>query len=258
MDIKPPYGLVYGPHESIRLGLSLGIDLTPMTCNFDCVYCERGRTLIKIRDPSEFRNRVCEEKFVKELSRGLSRVGKRKLDSITFSGTGEPTLEPRIKRFIEVTKGESSIPVRVITNSSLLARSEIRRGLSDTDEIIVKMNTASNSIFWSMHRPADRGLSADKIVEGVRELVDEGRTEVTVEVLLVSSSPGGPITNDSKKEVDRIAGILERIRPAKVQIHTVRRKPSHPLVGPVSREFLQWSIGEFRGRLGRENVQVFT
>ncbi len=36
---------VYGPVPSRRLGRSLGIDPLPLkTCNFQCIYCQLGRT----------------------------------------------------------------------------------------------------------------------------------------------------------------------------------------------------------------------
>jgi wyosine [tRNA(Phe)-imidazoG37] synthetase (radical SAM superfamily) len=36
---------VFGPVRSRRLGRSLGIDPVPLkTCNFNCVYCQLGRT----------------------------------------------------------------------------------------------------------------------------------------------------------------------------------------------------------------------
>ncbi len=257
MELRSPYGIVYGPHESMRLGLSLGVDLTPMTCTFDCVYCERGRTLVKIKDPSEFSSKVSEEDFLEALHGGLMRTGRRDLKSITFSGTGEPTLEHRLGEFIQTAKRESSLPVKVITNSSLLTQAEVRTRLLKADEVIAKMNAASNNVFWSMHEPADQDLTSRKIVEGISRLIDEKGTGVTVEVLFITSYPSGLNTNDTKEEARKIAKTLGEIQPGKVQIHTVRRSPARPMVKPVSRDFLLWAVREFRKELGGERVQVF-
>lgn len=49
-------GYIYGPVPSRRLGRSLGIDPVPIkTCNWNCVYCQLGRTrrLIRERPPGE-------------------------------------------------------------------------------------------------------------------------------------------------------------------------------------------------------------
>jgi wyosine [tRNA(Phe)-imidazoG37] synthetase (radical SAM superfamily) len=257
IEMKSPYGLVYGPHKSIRLGLSLGIDLTPMTCTFDCVYCERGRTLLKIQNPSQVHSKVCKKEFIEELRRNLVKQDQQKFKSIVFSGTGEPTLDTRLDEFIRYVKKESSIPVKVFTNSSLLTRSEIRRRLSEADQVIAKMNTASNSVFWSMHRPADRRLSPEKIAEGISRLVEEGRTEVVVEVLLITSYPGGLLTNDTREEIRRISKTLKEVQPSKVHIHTIRRPPAHPLVRPVSKDLLLRSMNKLKKDLGKEKVQVF-
>ena len=88
--MESPYGLVYGPHESLRLGLSLGIDLAPMTCTFDCVYCERGRTILKIQNPSQFHSMVCKEEFIREL--GVDVLGQAGYTVFTASN-GEQALK---------------------------------------------------------------------------------------------------------------------------------------------------------------------
>ncbi|MBL7118441.1 radical SAM protein [Candidatus Bathyarchaeota archaeon] len=229
-----------------------------MTCTFNCVYCERGRTFVKIKNPSEFRSEVCRERLIEELRKAMVRVGRRRLRSITFSGTGEPTLEPRLGEFIQTVRRESSIPVKVITNSSLLTRPEVRKRVSEADEVISKMNTVSDGIFWSMHEPADQHLSVERIVEGVGKLLDEEKTKVIIEVLFASGIPGGPMTNNTKEEGRRIARTLRQLGARKVQIHTVRRSPAHPMVRPASKEFLLWALREFRRELGGERVQLFT
>jgi wyosine [tRNA(Phe)-imidazoG37] synthetase (radical SAM superfamily) len=46
---------VYGPVPSRRLGKSLGIDPIPLkTCNWNCVYCQLGRTMPLRNDRREF------------------------------------------------------------------------------------------------------------------------------------------------------------------------------------------------------------
>jgi len=251
-----PYGLIYGPHRSIRFGLSLGVDITPLACTFDCVYCERGRTVLKVKDPSQFQNKVSEEIFREKLRWRLENLGERRPNSITFSGSGEPTLNPLLGDFIHIAKEESSIPVRVITNSSLLLESEIRSRLDEADEVTAKMNTVTNTVFWSMHNPVDQQLSPRKILEGIERLIEEDSTGVDIEILLISSIAGGLITNDSKEEIRRLAEGLRDLQPNSAHIHTIRRPPSNPSVRPVSREFLLWALGEMRDKLGEDRVKA--
>jgi len=78
----------YGPVPSRRLGFSLGVDLTPRkTCSFDCIYCQLGKSTKKKVKRAFFLNF---SKFKKELRSILKN--KPKIDYITLSGSGEPTL----------------------------------------------------------------------------------------------------------------------------------------------------------------------
>ena len=92
---------VFGPIHSRRLGISLGINLMPndgKICSFDCVYCEagynaqgQGTTGVPTRNDVHYR-----------LNAKLSAMhaAGEKLDVITFSGNGEPTLHPNFKEIV--------------------------------------------------------------------------------------------------------------------------------------------------------------
>ena len=95
---------VFGPIHSRRLGSSLGINLLPQRgkfCNFDCVYCECGWNKDGRDDkvlPTAAQVRAAlEEKLCACMLEGTP------IDSITFSGDGEPTLNPEFPRIIDDT-----------------------------------------------------------------------------------------------------------------------------------------------------------
>jgi wyosine [tRNA(Phe)-imidazoG37] synthetase (radical SAM superfamily) len=120
---------IFGPVPSRRLGLSLGIDVIPRkTCTFDCVYCECGATTDKTCERREF---CAVRDVLDDLEAHLSRM-KEKPDVITLSGSGEPTLYLPMGELIDEMKRLASLPVAVITNSSLLWNSEVRDELGPT------------------------------------------------------------------------------------------------------------------------------
>ena len=96
--------IVFGPVSSRRLGSSLGVNLLPPDgkfCNFDCIYCECGWNKDglkggKMPDAAAVRAAMG-EKFPVLASSGV------KVDSITFSGNGEPTLNPDFPEIIDIT-----------------------------------------------------------------------------------------------------------------------------------------------------------
>ncbi len=115
---------VFGPIHSRRLGNSLGINLLPRNgklCNFDCIYCEcgwnadgRGDREIPSRDDVEAALR---KKLTECSESGIP------IDSITFSGDGEPTLNPEFPEIVDTTISlrDSLYPsavVSVLTNAT--------------------------------------------------------------------------------------------------------------------------------------------
>ena len=95
---------VFGPIHSRRLGRSLGINLLPTRgkiCNFDCIYCECGWNRDGRNDsvlPTAQKVRTDLENKLMELM-----LAGTPIDSITFSGDGEPTLNPEFPQIIADT-----------------------------------------------------------------------------------------------------------------------------------------------------------
>ena len=82
------YAYLFGPVPSRRLGLSLGIDLTPgKACSLDCLYCQVGKTRVHTLQPDKY---VPTQAVCAELDHWLAAGGQA--DHITLAGSGEPTL----------------------------------------------------------------------------------------------------------------------------------------------------------------------
>ena len=105
---------VFGPVPSRRLGQSLGIDTIPLkTCNWNCVYCQLGRSRPLTNARREY---YPPEDILAEVGAALAAHGPGEIDWITFVGSGEPTLHAGIGRLIRQVKALSDLPVAVITN----------------------------------------------------------------------------------------------------------------------------------------------
>ena len=93
---------IFGPIHSRRLGVSLGINLSPADgkiCSFDCLYCEAGFNAQGPGKaglpPREEVRRLLEQKLVQMRQDGITP------DVLTFSGNGEPTLHPDFSGIID-------------------------------------------------------------------------------------------------------------------------------------------------------------
>ena len=96
--------IVFGPIRSRRLGSSLGVNVLPTKgklCNFDCIYCECGWNKDGVSDkrfPRLVEVEAALEKRLAELAQDGIPV-----DSITFSGNGEPTINPDFAVIVDAT-----------------------------------------------------------------------------------------------------------------------------------------------------------
>jgi wyosine [tRNA(Phe)-imidazoG37] synthetase (radical SAM superfamily) len=211
---------VFGPVFSRRLGFSLGVDLVPYkVCSMDCLYCEVGKTSRKTLSRLEY---VPFDSVKSELEEFLSTLPD--VDFVTFSGYGEPTLYLRLGELVDFLKGSYPYRLALLTNSSLLYRDDVLEDVKKIDVVLPSLDAATQSIFEKINRPV-KGLSVEKIVEGIERLIKETPCEVWVETLFVKN------INDSLEEVERIGEIIHRLKPHKWQLNTVVRPPAYDVKG---------------------------
>ncbi|TWI68152.1 wyosine [tRNA(Phe)-imidazoG37] synthetase (radical SAM superfamily) [Desulfobotulus alkaliphilus] len=204
---------VFGPVASRRLGLSLGVDLLPSkTCTLDCIYCESGPTTRKTLLRKEW---VPTEAVIAELAQILDESPE--LDSVTFSGSGEPTLHTGIGRIIDTIHGRwPGYPVTVLTNGTLFWQEEVRNDLIHADRIIANYDAASPEVFETLNRPYP-GLFPDRMLEGLVAFREIFTGELWLEIFVI------PGINDRDREIDAIAAASAKIRPDRVQLNTLDR-----------------------------------
>ncbi len=227
---------VFGPVPSRRLGRSLGIDPVPLkTCNFNCVYCQLGRT-----SPFEKRRRAFfnVSDMVAEIASTLGRQGPDSIDWITFVGSGETTLFSRLGSLIRYVKFLSRLPVAVITNGSLLHVPDVRHELCAADAVLPSLDAGSEGLFKKINRP-HRDFSFDRHVAGLIEFRGEFKGHLWVEVMLL----GG--VNDSPSDLRDISKILERVGPDEIHISTPTRPPAEPWVELPSPESMERAAAIF-------------
>ena len=219
---------IYGPVPSRRLGLSLGVDLVPFkTCNFDCIYCQLGRT---DRKTIERRRYIPAEDILENLFEALKHVPKP--DFITLAGSGEPTLNSDIGFIIRRIKEQTDCPVAVLTNASLLGSQEVREELLAADVILPSLDAADDATFRTINRP-HAALKVEDIIQGMNNFRKKFRGAIWLEIFLVE----GINTADSPMQNLKLA--IDKIRPDKIQLNTAVRPPAESFVKPVGDTTMQ-------------------
>jgi wyosine [tRNA(Phe)-imidazoG37] synthetase (radical SAM superfamily) len=228
---------VYGPVPSRRLGRSLGIDLIPYkTCSYDCVYCQLGRTTSKTIERKEY---WPVDGILSELERCLD--SRPPPDYVTLSGSGEPTLYSKLAALIDGIRSLTDRPVAVLTNGSLLWDRDVQESLLGADLVIPSLDAGDEAAFQRVNRPHP-GISFERMVRGIQEFRRLFGKPMWLEVLLLRGLTA------TIPEVEKIAHLVERIGPHRVQLNTATRPPSEDFAIPASLEELKQAARVFGDR----------
>ena len=212
---------VFGPIRSRRLGNSLGINLLPVNgkvCNFDCVYCEcgwnrDGRDDTLLPSPEDV-HMVLEEKL-KVLCKEETVI-----DSITFSGDGEPTLNPGFPEIIDDVLSLRDIycpaaTVSVLSNATRVHIPGIFAALCKVDNPIMKIDAPTNELAALINNPAP-GYDVAKVVEALKKF----NGNFILQTMFLRS----PVFDSSAPEV--LGGwmdIVRLLRPRQIMVYTIDR-----------------------------------
>ncbi|MBN1249978.1 MAG: hypothetical protein JXC32_20105 [Anaerolineae bacterium] len=219
-------GIVYGPIRSRRLGLSLGINLLPAdlkVCSFDCIYCHCGPTDLKVTSVPADSDAAEAFPSVHAVVRAVEKalLDYPDLDSLTFSGNGEPTLHPyfsqvafavhRLRDTLFARREGAKRPrISLFSNASRLSEPEVRGALRYIDMPILKLDAGEPALFEQINRPAE-GITLEGICLALREVPD-----LVVQSVFVD----GDISNVTDTAFSYWLERLTEIRPAAVQIYS--------------------------------------
>lgn len=232
---------VFGPVPSRRLGRSLGIDPVPLkTCNWNCVYCQLGRTAPLIADRGDYAPAAL---IVEEVNQVLEARRSGDVDWVTFVGSGEPTLHEGLGWMIRQVKAMTRIPVAVITNGSLLDRPDVREELSAADAVLPSLDAGSASLYHTVNRPHP-AFTFERLIDGLVDFRRSYAKKLWIEVMLVNN------LNDGESALSDLAAVLSRIEPDEVHISLPLRPPAEAWVEPAGEDGLA-RAKEILGSVGR-------
>ena len=223
------YKYLFGPVPSRRLGMSLGVDLVPKkVCSLNCVYCEVGETTHLTTDRKEY---VKYDKIVTELKQFMSN--KPNIDYITFSGSGEPTLNSRIGEVLTFVKQNyADVKTAILTSGALLSNSELRSELLEADVILPSLDAGNQLVFKKINRPNPK-LNMDTYIQGLIDLRKEYKGKIWLEVFLLKGY------NDSTEELKLLKKAILKIKPDIVQLNTLDRPGTIEGLVALTKEELQ-------------------
>jgi wyosine [tRNA(Phe)-imidazoG37] synthetase (radical SAM superfamily) len=162
----------------------------------------------------------------------------QRIDTITFSGSGEPTLNKTLGKLITEIKKMTSIPVAVLTNSTCFADKNVRDALMDADLVIPSLDAAAQEVFLKTNRPC-LSVKVKEIIQGLKRFRQEFKGSIWLEIMLVKG------VNDSPSHIQKLKDEVSRIKPDKIQLNTVIRPPAEKFAQPLSLEEMKKIRKEF-------------
>lgn len=214
--------LVFGPIYSRRLGSSLGINILPKRgklCNFDCIYCECGWNKDGEKDrllPSAADLKVYLERKLQECARNSIKI-----DSITFSGDGEPTLNNDFPEMVDLTlalrnKYYPDAKVSVLSNATMLGRKSVFEALLKVDNPILKIDAPTDEAIDIINKPV--GLYK---IEDVVKNLEKFKGNFVLQTMFLKNKN---FDSSSSKILNPWMDIVRRLHPREIMIYTVDRE----------------------------------
>lgn len=239
------HSTIFGPIHSRRLGTSLGINLMPddgKICSFDCLYCEAGFNAQGAGTTGLPRRADVAAQLEAKLA-DMKAKGE-KLDVITFSGNGEPTLHPDFAGVIDDTIALRNgyfphVKISVLTNATRIADADVDAALRKIDNNIMKLDSAFADTVALLDRPAP-GYDLERTIE---RLASFGKDGIVQTMITRGEHDGMTVDNSTDREIDALIEAYKRIGPAEIMIYTIDRPTPATRLQRVPREELE-AIGE--------------
>jgi wyosine [tRNA(Phe)-imidazoG37] synthetase (radical SAM superfamily) len=218
--------IIFGPVQSRRLGISLGVNLLPVNvkvCSFDCIYCECGFTPKKYNEKAIMPTRQEVRQKLEEKLQKMAAEGQ-KPDVITFAGNGEPTLHPEFAGIIDDTielrnQLAPKARIAVLSNATMLHKPEVFSALLKVEDNIQKLDSAFEETVELLDCPRGN-FNLQKVVEQLKSF----NGKVTIQTLFVKGNfKDQTVDNTTEKEISAWIELLQKIQPVQVMIYTIAR-----------------------------------
>jgi wyosine [tRNA(Phe)-imidazoG37] synthetase (radical SAM superfamily) len=237
---------VYAVVSRRARGLSVGINLNPdKVCNFDCPYCQVDRTTpggsseidvpVLAEELDDLLGRVQEGTLWQHPLFATAAPGLRRLVDIAFAGDGEPTTPKEFPAAAQAVKDLRDrrgldVPLRLITNATLLDRPRVKSGLLLFDELWCKLDAGTEGYFQKVDGtrfPFRKVL--DNLLATARE------RPIVIQSMFLTWEGAGPVEAEVEAYAERLRDIVAGGGHIDlVQVYTVARRPADARVGALT------------------------
>ncbi len=212
---------VFGPIHSRRLGNSLGLNILPENgkfCNFDCIYCECGWN--KDGKEDQYLPKANEVKAALEAKLKECAKNGTPIDSITFSGDGESTLNPDFPQIVDDTMAlrDQYFPqaqVSILSNGTRAHIPAVFAALRKVDKPIMKIDAPTNEWIAKINRPAP-GYDVRRVIDALKQF----NGDFILQTMMLQSSD---FDSANPEIVNPWMDIVRELHPREIMVYTINR-----------------------------------
>jgi len=241
--------IAFGPVKSRRLGNSLGINVSPTNvkiCTFNCIYCECGWTLERSIAPELF---FPAEEIITAIETKLYQCKNSdiQIDSITFSGNGEPTLHPDFHQIIEAlimlrNQYFSEINITCLSNSTQLTNKNVLSALKKIENPILKLDAVTDPLFQLINKPTN-SISVEEIIEHLQQL---NGGFILQTLFFKGEIDGQTFNNAAEPHLSLWLNVVKKLHPKKVMIYSLDRNTPAQTIEKIPMEELLKIVGRLQ------------
>lgn len=240
---------VFGPVNSRRLGVSLGVNLLPKdgkVCSFNCLYCECGLNEER-RSPNNTLPSRSEVKEKLEARLSQMKADEQELNVITFAGNGEPTMHPDFLQIIEDTialrdQFFPEVKISVLSNAAHLSKESVISTLKLIDNNILKLDSAVEATFRSINSP-NGDITLDSIIPNLSKF----KKGVIIQTLFCFGRYNNvDFDNTTEEEVLALIEAYKLIQPDRIMIYSLSRDTPVESINRIEKEKLELIADKLR------------
>ncbi len=174
-------------------------------CNHSCPFCISGHIhLSKFKGTEFFDRRMMDEKDLMSL---CSDVTKMKIDSLTWTGGGEPTMNPHLKKAMKYINSNSKIKMGMFSNGSMFSKFDMFDTIVDTLSWIRISMDAGSANSYDKLRVTNKSNNFEIVVKNIKKLIAIKKKKKSKIVIGV----GFVVSKDNYKEVIDFAKLFKNM-----------------------------------------------
>ncbi len=182
----------------------INIEIDPSNaCNHSCPFCISGHLhLSKFKGTEFFNRQMMNKRVLMKLVKDLSNTN---IKSISWTGGGEPTMNPNLKQAINYIKENSEIDMGMFTNGSMLERFDLFETVVNSLKWIRISMDAGKSQSYDNLRATNKLNNFQVVLNNIKKLIEikkKSKSKITIGV-------GFVISRDNFKEIIDFANLFK-------------------------------------------------